>query len=116
MKKIVAMIILATWLPVILIGLAGLQTIAWWRDTNDGNPWYGLLMIGICAGFLYVASRFNGCEFAKAMESWLNLFDKILYFRLRLRVRIRAIKIRTARDKRLYKEFLSWKGNIAYEI
>lgn len=106
------MLVLAIWLPALLMGLAGFQTIAWWKDTGEGSPWWGLLMIALCAGFLCMAKRFNGYELAKAMETWIALFDKALSFRLRIRVRIRAMKIRIVRDERLYREFLMWKGGI----
>lgn len=104
--------VLVTWFPAILMGLAGFQTIAWWKDTGEGSPWWGLLMVALCAVFLWIASRFNGRELAKAMETWVELFDKMLSFRLRIRARIRAMRIRIIRDERLYREFLMWKGGL----
>lgn len=98
------MVVLATWLPVFLMGIAGLQTIMWWKETGEGNFRYGLLMIGLCVGFLCIARLLNGVELAKAMETWISFFDKILSFRLRLRARIRAINIQTAREERLHRE------------
>lgn len=104
--------VLVTWFPAILMGLAGFQTITWWKDTGEGSPWWGLLMVVLCAGFLWIASRFNGRELAKAMETWIELFDKMLSFRLRIRARIRAMRIQIIRDERLYREFLMWKGGL----